>query len=366
MLGQPLFTHETPPEGLPVDKVYVVEQLKAGHPVYLAITTDRTKACPVLVMSKGGDTDFEALTAARNPKLLVKAPLDYAKGVTAEVVSTICEPFELHADSEHLTALLHNLFTFFKERDATRIEINPLLRECTTGRLVCANPKVSIDNAASKRQAQIFDLRDRSQEMAVELEAEKHGLVYIQLEGNIGCLVNGAGLAMATNDAVAYYGGRCANFLDGGGQATKETMMKAFELILSDKRVNTILVNIYGGIIRCDMIAESIIAAAQNFKDIPIVVRLQGTNAAQGQQMIAESGLKFHAVEEFGSAVQKAVELAGPSSATTGERSTPSREVLEEQENISSQQPIHPFARSSCRSGGQTRLAATQPHRTPN
>lgn len=201
MLGQPLFTHETPPEGLPVDKVYVVEQLKAGHPVYLAITTDRTKACPVLVMSKGGDTDFEALTAARNPKLLVKAPLDYAKGVTAEVVSTICEPFELHADSEHLTALLHNLFTFFKERDATRIEINPLLRESTTGRLVCANPKVSIDNAASKRQAQIFDLRDRSQEMAVELEAEKHGLVYIQLEGNIGCLVNGAGLAMATNDA---------------------------------------------------------------------------------------------------------------------------------------------------------------------
>lgn len=247
MLGQRLFTNETPSEGLPVDKVYVVEQLAAGHPFYLAITTDRTKACPVLVMSKGGSSAFEALTAAREPKSLVKAPLDYAKGVTAEVVSTICETFELHADSEHLTALLHNLFTFFKERDATRIEIKPLLRESTTGRLVCANPKVSIDNAASKRQAQIFDLHDRSQDMAVELEAEKYGLVYIQLEGNIGCLVNGAGLAMATNDAVAYYGGRCANFLDGGGQATKETMMKAFELILSDKRVNTILVNIYGG-----------------------------------------------------------------------------------------------------------------------
>ena len=246
MLGQRLFTRQTPPEGLPVDKVYVVEQLNIGHEYYLAIATDRANACPMLIMSKGGGTGIEEL-AAKNPGAVVKVPLKYTEGVTAETVSLICERFALQEDRDKLTALLQRLFTFFKERDATLVEINPLIRDSKTGGFICADSKVSIDNAASKRQSEIFGLRDRSQEMAVELEAEKHGLVYIQLEGNIGCLVNGAGLAMATNDAVAHYGGKCANFLDGGGQATKETMVKAFELILSDKRVNTILVNIYGG-----------------------------------------------------------------------------------------------------------------------
>ncbi|KAL8676811.1 MAG: hypothetical protein Q9224_007249, partial [Gallowayella concinna] len=223
MLGQRLFTKQTPPEGLPVDKVFVVEQLNVGHEFYLAITTDRTNGCPMLVMSQGGGTGIEEL-AAKDPNAVVKVPLNYAEGVAEETISTICERFALHADRQNLTALLQRLYTFFTECDATLVEINPLIRASDTGRLICADSKVSIDNAASKRQSQIFSLRDKSQEMAVELEAEKHGLVYIQLEGNIGCLVNGAGLAMATNDAVAKYGGSCANFLDGGGQATKETM----------------------------------------------------------------------------------------------------------------------------------------------
>ena len=246
MLGQNLITKQTVPQGLPVDKIYVVEQLNIDQEFYLAITTDRANACPVLIMSKGGGTGIEEL-AAKDPQAVVKLPLVYTEGVTENVISHVCDQLGLHGDHEKLTSLLQNLFRFFKERDATLVEINPLIREQTSGRLVCADSKVSIDNAASKRQSDIFALRDKSQEMAVELEAEKHGLVYIQLEGNIGCLVNGAGLAMATNDAVAYYGGQCANFLDGGGQATKETMVKAFELILSDKKVNTILVNIYGG-----------------------------------------------------------------------------------------------------------------------
>ncbi|KAL8813062.1 MAG: hypothetical protein Q9223_007144 [Gallowayella weberi] len=246
MLGQRLITEQTPPGGLPVDKVYVVEQLNVGQEFYLAITTDRANGCPILVMSQGGGTGIEEL-AAKDPNAVVRVPLDYAEGVTGETISTICERFTLYADRQNLTTLLQRLYTFFRESDATLIEINPLIRTSDTDRLICADSKVSIDNAASGRQGQIFRLRDKSQEMAVELEAEKHGLVYIQLEGNIGCLVNGAGLAMATNDAVAKYGGSCANFLDGGGQATKETMVKAFELILSDKRVNTILVNIYGG-----------------------------------------------------------------------------------------------------------------------
>ncbi|KAI4267137.1 MAG: hypothetical protein L6R38_008391, partial [Xanthoria sp. 2 TBL-2021] len=309
MLGQRLFTKQTPPEGLPVDKVYVVEQLNITHEFYLAITTDRSNGCPVLIMSQGGGGVEEL--AAKDPNAVFKVPLQYSAGVTEETTHALCDRFAL--DRGQLTAILQPLFTFFKECDATLVEINPLIRESDSGRLICADSKVSIDNAASGRQSQIFSLRDKSQEMAVELEAEKHGLVYIQLEGNIGCLVNGAGLAMATNDAVATYGGSCANFLDGGGQATKETMVKAFELILSDNRVNTILVNIFGGITRCDMIAESIIAAAQNFHGIPIVVRLQGTNSAEGQKMIAESGLQLFAEDEFGSAVKKAIELAGSS-----------------------------------------------------
>lgn len=244
MLGQRLFTEQTPPEGLPVDKVYVVEHLNIGHDFNLTITTDRSSGCPMLIMSHGGSTSIEEL-AAKDSNATVKVPLDYAEGVTEETILTLCERFAL--DQEQLTPIVRSLFTFFKECDATHAAINPLISDSESGFLVCAGSRVSIDDAASKRQSQIFSLRDKSQEMAVEIEAEKHGLVYIQLEGNIGCLVNGAGLAMATNDAVAVYGGSCANFLDGGGQATKETMVKAFELILSDTRVNTILVNIYGG-----------------------------------------------------------------------------------------------------------------------
>ena len=223
--------------------VNIVKHLNAGHDLFLAITTDRSNGCPSLVMSHGGVSGIEGLVG--DDLNVLKVPLNYAEGVTEEMITILSERFAL--DRKQLTAILQGLFTFYKESDATLIEINTLIRESESGRLVCASSKISIDDAASKRQSQIFSLRDKSQEMAVELEAEKHGLVYIQLEGNIGCLVNGAGLAMATNDAVAEYGGRCANFLDGGGQATKETMVKAFELILSDKKVNTILVNIYGG-----------------------------------------------------------------------------------------------------------------------
>ena len=246
MFSQHLVTKQTPPEGLPLDKIYVVERLDIEREFYLAITTDRSKGQPTLIMSQGGGTGIEEL-AARDPNAVIQLPIDYQKGITAAMAGSVSKQFGLTKQTQDLTALLQNLFKFYKTHDATLVEINPLALERGTGRLICADSKVSIDNAASKRQADVFALRDKSQEMAVELEAEKHGLVYIQLEGNIGCLVNGAGLAMATNDAVAHYGGACANFLDGGGQATKETMVKAFELILSDTRVNTILVNIYGG-----------------------------------------------------------------------------------------------------------------------
>ncbi|KAL8864327.1 MAG: hypothetical protein Q9198_009939 [Flavoplaca austrocitrina] len=235
-------------------------------------------------MSHGGVSGIEVLVG--DDLNVLKVPLNYAEGVTEEMITILSERFAL--DRKQLTAILQGLFTFYKESDATLIEINPLIRESESGRLICASSKISIDDAASKRQGQMFSLRDKSQEMTVELEAEKHGLVYVQLEGNIGCLVNGAGLAMATNDAVAEYGGRCANFLDRGGQATKETMVKAFELILSDIRVNTVLVNIYGG------------------------------KFSQHVRLIAESGLILFAEDDFGSAVKKAIQLARPSRPSPG------------------------------------------------
>jgi succinyl-CoA synthetase beta subunit len=314
MLGQRLITKQTRPEGLPVNQLYVSEKLAIKDEFYLAITVSREHYAPVLLMCRGGGTGIEEL-AAREPDSVVNVPLQYSTGITDDIVSMACERLNLGTGRhEEVKDLLTRLYTVFTRRDATLLEINPLVEveDSTTGstKLMCADTKMTIDNAAHNRQAETFKLRDFSQEREIEIEAEKHGLVYIQLEGSIGCLVNGAGLAMATNDAVAHFGGKCANFLDGGGQATKETMIKAFELILSDPSVKVILVNIYGGIINCDMIAQSVVAAAEHVGDVPVVVRLQGTNAKKGQDRIANSGLKLFTEPEFEGAVLKAIELA--------------------------------------------------------
>lgn len=244
MFGQRLVTKQTGPDGLPVDKIYVVQKSDVAQEYYLAITIDRARNCPMLIMSKGGGTGI----AAKDPNAVVKIALKYSEGVTDQVISTIVSRLSLGQDAKTgILKAVRGLYEFFKSHHATLVEINSFVRESHTGRFLCADSKVTIDNSAINIRPEIFAMRDTNQERQTELEAEKHGLVYVQLDGNIGCLVNGAGLAMATNDAVAHYGGKCANFLDGGGQATKETMVKAFELILSDKRVNTILVNIYGG-----------------------------------------------------------------------------------------------------------------------
>lgn len=247
MLGQSLVTKQTGSGGLPVDRVYVVQKLDVAQEYYLAITIDRSRSCPMLIMSKGGGVGIEEL-ASKDPNAVVKIALKYSEGITDQVVSTIVSQLGLgQTATPGILEAIRGLYKFFKSNHATLVEINPLVLEYGTGQFLCADSKVTIDNSARKIIPQVFALRDTTQERQTELEAEKHGLVYVQLEGNIGCLVNGAGLAMATNDAVAHHGGKCANFLDGGGQATKETMVKAFELILSDTRVNTILVNIYGG-----------------------------------------------------------------------------------------------------------------------
>lgn len=250
MLGSKLVTKQTTSEGLPVSRLYVTEKLDIASEYYLALTISREHYAPVLLMCKGGGTGIEEL-AARSPEEVVNIPLTYSQGITDDIVTIACKKLGLESDRHaEVKDLLANLYRVFCDRDATLLEINPLVQLRTTGQLMCADTKLTVDNSAKRRQPEVFKLRDVSQEKAIELEAEKHGVVYVQLEGDIGCLVNGAGLAMATNDAVAHFGGKCANFLDGGGQATTATMVKAFELILSDANVKTILVNIYGG--ECD------------------------------------------------------------------------------------------------------------------
>ncbi|KAH7178044.1 succinyl-CoA synthetase-like protein [Fusarium sp. MPI-SDFR-AT-0072] len=248
-------------------------------------------------------------------------------GITEELLSDIAQSFHLGKDSrDSLREVIQRLFSIFREKDALSLETDLLFLK--DGKFMCNNSDFFFDDAARERQRKLFFLRDKKQEIPEELRAEKHGLVYVHMDGNIGNVVNGAGLAMATNDAISLYGGSSANFLDAGGQATKETMLQAFKIIMSDKRVKAILVNIYGGklvlqdaehgltivgITRCDMIAESIIAAASELGPlkVPMVVRLQGTNSEAGLQLLKDATLDIHVEADFGKAAQEAVRLAG-------------------------------------------------------
>jgi succinyl-CoA synthetase beta subunit len=246
MLGHHLMTQQTISEGLLVDKLYVTESVEHTDELYLAMTIDRARYCPAIILSKSGGVDIENI-AKENPDLLHKYWFQLSSGITPELVSEISRDLGFTSVEENnMERILKNLFELFVKKDATLLEINPLARTAT-GEFVCLDAKFRFDDAAGKRQPELFALRDVSQEVDDEVAAEKFGLVYVRLDGNIGNVVNGAGLAMATNDAISLYGGRSANFLDAGGQATKETMQRAFEIILKDPRVNVILVNIYGG-----------------------------------------------------------------------------------------------------------------------
>ncbi|KAI1041379.1 hypothetical protein LB505_005669 [Fusarium chuoi] len=232
-------------------------------------------------------------------------------GITDELLTDIAQSFHLgKVSKESMREVMQRLFSIFRKNEALSLETDLLFLK--NGKFMCNNSDFFFDDAARARHLKLFSLRDKGQEIPEEVRAEKHGLVYVHMDGNIGNVVNGAGLAMATNDAISLYGGSSANFLDAGGQATKETMLQAFKIIMSDKRVKAILVNIYGGITRCDMIAESIIAAASELGPlkVPIVVRLQGTNSEAGLQMLKDATLDIHVEADFGKAAQEAVRLA--------------------------------------------------------
>ncbi|KAH7123229.1 hypothetical protein B0J13DRAFT_151778 [Dactylonectria estremocensis] len=313
MLGHRLTTEKTAHDGIQVNQLYVAETIEHDDAWYLALALDREYYTPVIVVSNKGGIDIDK-TAKENPNEIHTFHFSLTKGITEYLVLQISQRLEATPkETENLSQILTRLYDLFVSKDATLLEINPLAR-ASNGTLTCLDARFTFDDAASKRQKELFALRDPASEVEEELEAEQHGLIYIKMDGNIGNVVNGAGLAMATNDAISDHGGSSANFLDAGGQATKETMQKAFEIILRDERVQTILVNVYGGIIRCDMIAESIIGAATALGPlrVPLVVRLQGTNSAEGLKLIEDANLGLHVESDFGKAAAKAVELAGP------------------------------------------------------
>ncbi len=307
MLGKALITPQTGPKGRVVRSVYVVEDTTIANELYLSLLVDRASGRVAFVASTEGGVNIEEV-AAETPELITTIDVDPASGLSGFHGRVIADALKLRGDlAKQCAKLIKTLYTLFMEKDASLIEINPLVvtKEDT---LVCLDAKIGFEDNALFRHPDIEALRDIHEEDPAEVEASKHDLSYVKLDGNIGCMVNGAGLAMATMDIIKHYGAEPANFLDVGGGATKEKVTSAFKLILSDPNVQGVLVNIFGGIMRCDTIAEGIIAAAKETNiAIPLVVRLEGTNVEHGKELLAESGLAIIPADDLDDAAKKAV-----------------------------------------------------------
>ena len=307
MLGKPLITPQTGPKGRIVRRVFIQRALTIGRELYLSLLVDRGNGRIAFVASTEGGVDIEAV-AANTPEKIATISVDPASGLSPfhgrDVAAALGLKGDLAKQCSKLVAALYRLFT---EKDANLVEINPLI-VTKEGKLVCLDAKMAFDDNALFRHPDIVALRDLDEEDPMEVEASKHDLSYVKLDGIIGCMVNGAGLAMATMDIIKLYGGEPANFLDVGGGATKERVTEAFKIILSDPNVKAVLVNIFGGIMRCDIIAEGIIAAAREVKlSVPLIVRLEGTNVELGRKMLAESGLAIIPADDLDDAAKKAV-----------------------------------------------------------
>ncbi|CCM01646.1 uncharacterized protein FIBRA_03707 [Fibroporia radiculosa] len=311
MLGAKLITKQTGAAGRICNTVMLAERRDASHEYYVAVLNDRATSGPVLVVSAQGGMNIEEV-AAKDPDAIITTPIHFEKGLSKAEALSVAKKLGFkseNAENEAAETFI-NLYKIFKEKDATQIEINPL-GETADGHVLCMDAKFGFDDNADFRQKDIFALRDITQEEVSEVEAQKANLNFIKLDGNIGCLVNGAGLAMATMDVLALHGGNPANFLDVGGGATPETVKKAFEILLADPKVKSIFINIFGGIMRCDYIAEGVIKATKELGlSIPLIVRLKGTMESQAKQMIRESGLKIIPFDELDEAAESAVQLA--------------------------------------------------------
>ncbi|HEV8316955.1 MAG TPA: ADP-forming succinate--CoA ligase subunit beta [Vicinamibacterales bacterium] len=310
MLGMNLVTHQTGPEGKQVGRVLVEQGLDIVRELYLSIVIDRAAACPVIIASAAGGMDIEEV-AARTPEQILRVYVDRGTGVIPFQARQLAFGMGLDADQANKSVkLLAAIYRAFLETDASMIEINPLI-VTRGGDLLALDAKVTFDDNALYRHPDLKDLRDLTEEDPLEVEASKYSLNYIRLDGNIGCMVNGAGLAMATMDIIKLAGGEPANFLDVGGGANAEQIRNAFKILMSDRNVRAVLINIFGGILRCDVLAQGVIAAVKELGvPVPIVIRMEGTNVEEGKRMLKESGLNFTTADSMGEAADKVVALA--------------------------------------------------------
>jgi succinyl-CoA synthetase beta subunit len=310
MLGMKLVTHQTGPEGRIVHRLLVEETLPIDKELYLGILVDRDEAKPVFMASEAGGMDIEQVAADR-PEAILKQYIDPGMGLEPFQARKIAfalglKPAQINPAVQFLTGL----YRTFLETDASLVEINPFL-SCADGRLFALDAKLTFDDNALFRHSDLRDLRDITEEDPLEVEASKYNLNYIKLDGSVGCMVNGAGLAMATMDIIKYAGGMPANFLDVGGGANAEQVAHAFEILLSDKSVRAVLINIFGGILRVDTLAAGVVEAAKKTNlQLPVVLRLEGTNVQEGKKILMESGLNFVVAETMKDAADKVVAAA--------------------------------------------------------
>ena len=308
LLGKTLITHQTGPEGRKVKRLYVEESSNIEKEFYLSCLVDRASSKIAFISSDQGGMDIEEV-ASNNPEKIITTKVDVGDQISVLDCEKIIEIFKLDNETKNQAInLIQSIYKMFTSMDASMVEVNPLILT-KEKKIVCLDAKVNFDSNALFRHPEIIELRDLNEEDPAEIEASKHNLAYIKLDGSIGCMVNGAGLAMATMDIIKLYGKEPANFLDVGGGASKEKVSAALKLILSDKNVKGILINIFGGIMRCDVLAQGVVEAAKEINiNVPLVVRLAGTNFKEGKEILDNSGLKLISADNLDDAAKKIVE----------------------------------------------------------
>ena len=308
LLGKNLITHQTGPKGREVKRLYVEVSSNISKEFYLSCLVDRASSKIAFISSDQGGMDIEEV-AKKTPNKIITTKVDFENEISDANCEKIIKIFNLNNKNKNdAIKLIKSIYKMFISTDASMVEINPLILT-KENRIVCLDAKINFDDNALFKHKEISDLRDLNEEDSTEIEASKHDLAYIKLDGSIGCMVNGAGLAMATMDIIKLYGEEPANFLDVGGGASKEKVSAAFKIILSDKNVKGILINIFGGIMKCDVLAQGVVDAAKETKiHVPLVVRLAGTNFEQGQKILDNSGLKIISASDLSDAAKKIVE----------------------------------------------------------
>ena len=308
LFGKTLVTHQTGPEGREVKRLYIEESSEIDKEFYLSCLVDRASSKIAFISSDQGGMDIEEV-ASKTPEKIITTKVDFNDDISDKDCEEIIKIFDLKDSAKNQgIGLIKAIYKMFVNTDANMVEINPLILT-KDNKIICLDAKVNFDDNALFRHPEILELRDLNEEDPTEIEASKHELAYIKLDGSIGCMVNGAGLAMATMDIIKLYGKEPANFLDVGGGASKEKVAAAFKIILSDKNVKGILINIFGGIMRCDVLAQGVVDAAKEINiSVPLVVRLAGTNFKEGKEILDSSGLKIISANDLDDAAKKIVE----------------------------------------------------------